>query len=156
MSGKDSGKLGRARHRRSRARASDNPFVRTQEMGSRDSNHRFQGSRERGGEETARGKRCHPPPQFLRALRDSPEPSARLTSGAEDPGGREATEAANCPGRHHLEQERTKVELASSGGQRRRGLFFSQPVRQGARCTALLKRRLLSVAGPSPSPLAPN
>lgn len=120
------------------------PLQGHRKLGSQDGNPRFNRSRERGGRETVRGKRCIPPPQFLQALRGSPEPSSRLTSGAEDPEGRKAIETANSPGRHHLELKRTKVESASSwvGGESSRGLLFSQIVRQGARCTALLKHSL--------------
>lgn len=43
-------------------------------------------------------------------------PRLGLTSGAEDPEGREAAQAANYPGGHHLGLKRTKVESAYSRG----------------------------------------
>lgn len=44
----------------------------------------------------------------------SPQPG--LTWASERPGGSEAGEATDCPGGHHLEQERTKEESAPTAG----------------------------------------
>ena len=51
-------------------------------------------------------------------------PQPGLTWAAEHPGGSKAAEAANCPGGHHLEQERTKVEGASSRGSQAEDFSF--------------------------------
>lgn len=51
-------------------------------------------------------------------------PQPGLTWATEHSGGSEAAEAANCPGSHHLEQERTKVEGASSRGSQAEDFSF--------------------------------
>lgn len=47
-------------------------------------------------------------------------PRPGLTSGAEDPEGREAAEDANCPAGHHVELKRTAVRALLTGAAKRR------------------------------------
>lgn len=103
----------------SRGRGSDSAFARTRVSGQHPSPRSRAGAPGGGRRVAASGRRGSEvtPVSSAGVVPGAPGcPQPGLTWAAECPGGREAAEAANCPGGHHLDHNRTNVQSASGAG----------------------------------------